>query len=56
MSYHGLTLHRLAELSPRTLAIMHGSSFAGDRGAALRELADGYDHRIRTALAQAEPS
>ncbi|GAC1395983.1 MAG: hypothetical protein NVS4B6_03070 [Mycobacterium sp.] len=36
------TLHQLAELNPRTLAIMHGSSFSGDGGAALRALADGY--------------
>jgi flavorubredoxin len=32
-------LHRLAELEPRTLAVMHGSSFSGDGGAALRALA-----------------
>lgn len=33
-------LHRLAELRPRTLAIMHGSSFTGDGEAALRGLAE----------------
>jgi flavorubredoxin len=33
------TLERLASLEPRTLAIMHGSSFAGDGGKALTELA-----------------
>lgn len=32
-------LQRLAELDPRTLAIMHGSSFAGDGAGALRGLA-----------------
>jgi len=32
-------LHTLAELKPRTLAIMHGSSFTGDCGRALRGLA-----------------
>jgi flavorubredoxin len=32
-------LHRLAALEPRTLAVMHGSSFRGDGGRALRELA-----------------
>jgi flavorubredoxin len=37
------TLQRLAELSPRTLAIMHGSSFQGDGAKALRDLADGYE-------------
>jgi hypothetical protein len=30
---------RLAALQPRTLAIMHGSSFSGDGGIALRNLA-----------------
>ena len=43
-------IRRLAELAPRTLAVMHGSSFSGDGGAALRELADDYDRRIRAAL------
>jgi flavorubredoxin len=31
-------LHRLATLDPRTLAIMHGSSFVGDGAQALRDL------------------
>jgi len=44
------TIRRLAELRPKTLAVMHGSSFAGDGGAALRALADYYDARVRTAL------
>lgn len=35
------TLERLAALKPRTLAIMHGSSFTGDGAKALRELAAG---------------
>lgn len=35
------TLHRLAALKPRTLAIMHGSSLAGDGAGALRAFADG---------------
>jgi hypothetical protein len=29
-------------LNPATLAIMHGSSFAGDGAAQLRALSDGY--------------
>lgn len=41
------TIRRLAELSPRTLATMHGSSFNGDCGGALRTLADGYEQRLR---------
>jgi flavorubredoxin len=47
----GATLRRLAELSPRTLALMHGPSFNGDGATALRSLADDYDRRIRAALA-----
>lgn len=35
----GPTLARLAAFEPRTLACMHGSSFAGSGGALLRELA-----------------
>ena len=46
----GPTIRRLAELSPRTLALMHGPSFAGDGAAALRALADAYDRRGRAAL------
>jgi flavorubredoxin len=42
----GATIRGLAELSPLTLALMHGPSFAGDGGAALRALADDYDRRI----------
>jgi len=34
------TLHRLADLAPRTLACMHGSAWSGDGGALLRALAD----------------
>ena len=32
------TLQRLAELAPNRLAVMHGSSFVGDSGGALRDL------------------
>jgi flavorubredoxin len=41
----GAMLRRLAELAPRTLALMHGSSFAGDGAGALRGLADYCDSR-----------
>ena len=44
----GATLRELARLSPRTLALMHGPSFEGDGGAALRALADDYDRRGST--------
>ncbi len=40
-----VTLNRLAALEPSTLALMHGSSFSGDGGGALRGLADAYDAR-----------
>jgi flavorubredoxin len=42
----GTTIRRLAELSPRTLALMHGPSFSGDGATALRALAANYDSRI----------
>jgi flavorubredoxin len=45
----GATIRGLAELSPRTLALMHGPSFSGDGAAALCALADNYDHRICAA-------
>jgi flavorubredoxin len=47
----GATLRRLAELAPRTLALMHGPSFAGDGAAALHALADDYDRRLASAAA-----
>lgn len=48
----GKTIRALAQLSPRTLALMHGPSFAGDGGGALRALADDYDRRaLRRGLA-----
>jgi flavorubredoxin len=47
------TLRRLAELEPRTLAIMHGPAFAGDCTKALLDLADAYEARFRAAC-QAE--
>ena len=46
----GATIRQLAGLAPRTLALMHGPSFAGDGAAALQALADNYDQRMRTAL------
>ena len=33
------TLHRLAGLKPKTIALMHGSSFEGDGEQALKDLA-----------------
>jgi flavorubredoxin len=40
------TARRLAELQPRTLACMHGSSFIGEGGQALRDLADQYEEQF----------
>ena len=51
----GTTLRRLASLEPATLAVMHGSSFSGDGGAALRGLAGHYDRLIRDTLADSGP-
>ncbi|MGE0740419.1 MAG: MBL fold metallo-hydrolase [Hyphomonadaceae bacterium] len=42
----GATLRSLAELKPRTLALMHGPAFTGDCASALNALADDYDRRV----------
>lgn len=47
------TLRRLAQLEPRTLALMHGPAFAGDCAGALRDLADAYQARFE-ATCQSE--
>jgi flavorubredoxin len=43
----GATIRQLAALLPKTLALMHGSSFNGDADGALRDLADLYDRWSR---------
>ncbi len=43
------TIRKLAALKPSTLALMHGSSFGGDGGAALSALADFYAERVKAA-------
>ena len=48
----GTTIRRLAKLAPQRLALMHGPSFVGNGAAALRALADDYDHRVRNAVAE----
>ena len=48
------TLRRLAALKPRTLALMHGPAFVGDCSAALLELADAYEGRVRSAWTEQE--
>jgi len=47
------TIRKLAELTPRTIAVMHGSSFTGDGAAALHALADGYAQRVLKAMREA---
>src|SRR5499426_956371 len=39
----GATIRRLAALRPRTLAVMHGSSFSGEAAPVLESLANFYD-------------
>lgn len=46
------TIRRLAALSPRTLALMHGPSYEGDGAAALSALADDYARRLRAEIDQ----
>jgi flavorubredoxin len=45
------TLRRLAALAPRTLAVMHGSSYNGDAVAALGALADYAERKLKDAVA-----
>jgi flavorubredoxin len=42
-------MRRLGDLTPTTLALMHGSSYTGDGAAALCDLAAGYESRYLTA-------
>jgi flavorubredoxin len=49
----GATIRSLAALAPKTLAVMHGSSFNGDAGKALRELGEMYDEMHREATGRA---
>jgi flavorubredoxin len=51
----GPTIRRLAALEPRTLAVMHGSCFAGDGAGELRRLADYYDGALAAAKASPGP-
>jgi len=44
------TIRKLAELAPTTLAIMHGSAFAGDCVEALVALSEGYQDRLLDAM------
>ena len=48
----GATIRSLAALAPRTLAVMHGSSFTGDCSRALLDLSEDFDRRAREVLDQ----
>lgn len=48
----GATIRRLATLHPRTLAVMHGSSFTGDAAPMLQTLAQFYDDALHQAVAR----
>jgi flavorubredoxin len=47
------TIRSLADLAPRTLALMHGPSFNGDTVAAIGALADAYEARHLAAMGAA---
>jgi len=51
----GATIRRLAKLRPRTLAVMHGSSFSGDAAPVLESLAGFYDDLLHKGAAAARP-
>lgn len=44
------TIRQLADLEPRTLALMHGPAYAGDCRRALLNLADAYEDRFTATL------
>ena len=44
------TIRALADLEPRTLALMHGPAYAGDGRRALLDLADAYEARLTGSL------
>lgn len=54
-AHTGATIRRLADLAPTTLGVMHGSSFRGDGGGALRQLANEFDQRVRDTLESGRP-
>jgi flavorubredoxin len=47
------TIRSLADLAPRTMALMHGPSFNGDAAGALSQLADAYEARHLAAMGAA---
>jgi flavorubredoxin len=51
----GATIRRLAKLLPRTLAVMHGSSFSGAAAPVLESLAAFYDDLLQKGAAPGRP-
>ena len=49
------TYRRLADLNPKRLAIMHGSSFEGDAATLLRQMADVYEERYGCVTLPSQP-
>jgi hypothetical protein len=49
-------LHELADLQPRMLAAMHGSTFVGDASAALRAAAAMLERRLGKVTVDATPA
>jgi hypothetical protein len=49
------TYRRLADLNPKRLAIMHGSSYEGDAATLLRQMADVYEERYGCATLPSQP-
>jgi flavorubredoxin len=49
----GATIRRLAGLAPRTLAVMHGSSFSGAAALVLESLAGFYDDQLQKGASTA---
>jgi flavorubredoxin len=47
------TINALADLQPKTLALMHNSALSGDCAGALRDLAGEYDRRLQASLERA---
>ena len=47
----GTTIRRLARLAPRTLAVMHGSSYSGEAAPLLESLASVYDDLLHKGAA-----
>ncbi len=46
----GPAIRRLADLAPRTLALMHGPTFVGEPRTPLVALADYYNARLRRSM------